>query len=390
MSRQRYVRDWRLPPGWRAQRDTGVLGDGGAPLFADPWDVLEPPGGEVTVAVLDPSAAPPTATGERRPPTLLLERRGLTRSTGRARGRLLRPPPVAPGQPVTPGHRTVTGPHGEVAMLSTRPWGAGTGPDVRVVAVVVPKWSRDAVVLTLTWDDESGMVELEQLAERLVQDLEILVEDPGEAPGEPGRDAKRARPAAGRTPSDEAFPPEDWVGTRRDGRPGAAAAQGTALVRRVFGTRTFGRATTAAWVALGVVLAAFALTSGWFRTLVLLLVVLVVVLLPVLLAWRSWTVVHGALTDGRGWSSPLPDSGQATGLLHYLVAAALLGAIALGSTVGSGAAPWYLTVAAWVDVLAHALLVLLEAGRNLAPRARERWEARRAGARLGGSPRDLG
>jgi hypothetical protein len=162
----------------------------------------------------------------------------------------------------------------------------------------------------------------------------------------------------------------------------------TALVRRAFGTRRFGRATAAAWVALGVVIATFALTAGSLRTLQLLLVVLVAVVLPVLLAWRSWTVVHGVLTDGRGWTAPLPDGGQASGLLHYLVVAALLGAIALGATVGSGAAPWYLTVAAWGDVVAHAVLVVLEAGRSLAPRVRARWEARRV--RSGGAPGDLG
>jgi hypothetical protein len=399
------VRDWRLPPGWRAQRDLSVFGDGGAPLFADPWEVLEPPGGEVTVAVLDPSAAPTAATGaaeglgatgglgaavgaHRRPPTLLLERRSLARTTGKARGRMQSPPPVEPGQPVRPVHRTVSSPHGPVALLSTRPWDAGTGPDVRVVAVVVPKWSRDAVVLTLTWDDESGMAELERLAERLVQDLEIVVEAPAEAPGKPGPRGGGRRPGAARAPSGEAFPPGDWVGTRLGGTPGALAERLTLLVRRGFGTRTFGRATTAAWVTLGVVLAAFALTGGSLRTVLLVLVVLVAVLVPVLLAWRSWTVVHGVLTDGRGWSSPLPDSGQASGLLHYLVAAALLGAIALGPTIGGGAAPWYLTVAAWVDVVAHALLVVLEAGRGLAPRVRARWEARRV--RSGGSPGDLG
>ncbi|GAA4286230.1 hypothetical protein [Georgenia daeguensis] len=400
MSRSRYVRDWRLPPGWRPQRDAGVFGDGGAPLFADPWDVLEPPGGEVTVAVLDPTAAPdpapadpaapaaavpaPAVGAHRRPPTLLVERRGLTRPTGKARGRLESPPPVEPGQPVTPGHRTVSSPHGPVALLSTRPW-AGTGPDVRVVAVVVPKWSRDAVVLTLTWDDESGMAELERLAERLVQDLEIVVEAPGEHPRRPGTRGGSRRPAAAGARAGEVFPPADWVGTRLGGTPGALAGKLTALVLRVFGTRTFGRATAAAWAGLVVVLAAFALTNGSLRTLLLLPGVLVAVLLPVLLAWRSWTVVHGVMTDGRGWSSPLPDSGQASGLLHYLVAAALLGAIALGPTIGSGAAPWYLTVAAWVDVVAHTILLVLEAGRGLAPRAGAWWEARRARS---GAPRD--
>ncbi|MCK6209425.1 hypothetical protein KZX45_02575 [Georgenia sp. EYE_87] len=404
MSRSGYVRDWRLPPGWRAQRDTSVLGDGGPPLFADPWGVLEPPGGDVTVAVLDPSAAPTSAgptggtspTGglaagvgaHRRPPTLLLERRALSRATGRARARLQSPPPVEPGQPVSPGHRTVDSPHGPVALLSTRTWDAGTGPDVRVVAVVVPRWSRDAVVLTLTWDDESGMAGLERLAERLVQDLEIVVEGPAEAPGEP-RARGGARTSGGsRAPSGEAFPPQDWVGTRLGGTAGAVAGRLTTTVRRAFGPRRFGRATAAAWVALGGAVAALALTGGPLRTLLLALVALVAVLLPVLLAWRSWTVVHGVLTDARGWSSPLPDGGQASGLLHYLVAAALLGAVDLGPTIGSGAAPWYLTAAAWVDVVAHGALVVLEAGRALAPRLRARREARRA--RSGGPPDDLG
>ena len=413
MSRSRYVRDWRLPPGWSAQRDLSVFGDGGAPIFADPWDVLEPPGGEVTVAVLDPSSAAAGTLGaagttdalgtpgglgapgggaavgaHRRPPTLLLERRALTRSPGKARGRLQSPPPAEAGQPVRPGHRTVTSPHGPVALLSTRPWDAGTGPDVRVVAVVIPKWSRDAVVLTLTWDDESGMAQLERLAERLVQDLEIVLDDPAEVPGRPEPREGVRRPGAARATSGEAFPPADWVGTRLGGTPGVAAEHLTAVVRRAFGTRTFGRATATAWVALVVVLAVLGLTGGALRTLLLLLVVLVAVLLPVLLAWRSWTVVHGVVTDGRGWSTPLPDSGQASGLVPYLVAAALLRGIALGPTIGSGAAPWYLAVAAWGDVVAHALLVVLEAGRGLAPRVRVRWEARRA--RSGGPRGDLG
>lgn len=381
MARPRYVRDWRLPPGWRAQRDTGVFGDGGAPLFDDPWGVLEPPGGEVSVAVLEPEALAPALPhgrrpGERRPPTLLLERRALTLSPGKARKLLRAAPPAAPGEPVRPGHRTVTGHHGLVAMLSTRPWDSGTGPDVRVVAVVVPKWSKDAVVLTLTWDDEAGMAELERLAERVVAELQIVTEEVAETPPKPGKGKAGRRRSGTRPRVGAAFPPPDWVGTRLRGRPGRAAAWLTGLVRRLLGTRSFRRATRVTWVAFGTVIGAYALTDGWFQDLVLLLVVAVTVLLPALLAWRAWTVIHGLLTDGRGWTSPLPDSEEPRDLVQYLPVAALLGALVLGPTVGSGAAPWHLVVAVWLGLLAHAVLIVLECGRGPALRLRARWDAR--------------
>jgi len=381
MARPRYVRDWRLPPGWHAQRDTSVFGDGGPPLFEDPWGVLEPPGGEVSVAVLDTDALAPALphgrrAGERRAPTLLLERRALRQSTGKARKQLRSAPPVAPGQPIPPGHRTVTGPHGEVALLSTRPWDAGTGPDVRVVAVVVPKWSKDAVVLTLTWDDEAGMAELEQLAERLVEQLEIVTEEPAEAPRQPGKNPGGRRRSGSRPRVGAAFPPPDWVGTRLGGAPGEAAAWLTRAVLKIFGTRSFRRATWITWVAFGVTIGAFMLNDGRLLQIVLLPVVTAVALVPVLLAWRAWTVLHGLLTDGRGWQSPLPDSDQPRDLVQYLPVAVLLGAIVLGPTIGSGAAPWHLVAAAWIDVVAHVVLVALENARGLALRVRARREAR--------------
>ncbi|PFG41291.1 hypothetical protein ATJ97_3839 [Georgenia soli] len=384
MARPRYVRDWRLPPGWRAQRDTSVFGDGGAPLFDDPWDVLDPPGGEVSVAVLEPEALAPALPhgrrpGERRPPTLLLERRALTQTPGKVRKLLRTAPPVAPGLPVRPGHRTVTSGHGQVAMLSTRPWDAGTGPDVRVVAVVVPKWSRDAVVLTLTWDDEAGMAELERLAERVVEELQIVTEEVAETPRKPAKSSARRRRSGARPRVGAVYPPPDWVGTRLGGRPGDAAAWLTRAVRRLFGPRSFRRATRFTWVAFGVTVGALMLTEGRLLQVALLPVVAAVVLLPVLLAWRAWTVVHGLLTDGRGWSAPLPDSDEPRDLVQYLPVALLLGAIVLGPTVGTGAAPWHLVLAAWVDVLAHAVLLVLECGRGPALRLRARWDARQPG-----------
>nr|KEP23448.1 hypothetical protein DA06_08505 [Georgenia sp. SUBG003] len=285
-------------------------------------------------------------------------------------------PPSAPGQGARPDHRVVTSPHGQVALLSTRPWDARTGPDVRVVAVVVPKWSKDAVVLTLTWDDESGTTELGRLAERLVAELEIVTEEPAQAAGRAGKEPDRRRRSGARPLLGAAFPPPDWVGTRLGGRTGEVAARLTRVVLGLLGSRSFRRATRVSWVAFGVTVGTFLLTGGRLQEVVLLPVVVTVAALPVMLAWRAWTVVHGLLTDGRGWTHPLPDNDQPRDLVQYLAVAALLGALVLGPTVGSGAAPLHLVLAACVDVVAHVALVVLEAGRGVAPRLRARWEAR--------------
>ncbi|MPV37960.1 hypothetical protein [Georgenia subflava] len=382
MAAARPLRDWHLPPGlgWTPQRDVTVFGHDGPPLLVDPWEVLEAPGGPVGVAVLTTPPADVAAadTPDRHRPTLLVERRALAVTAGRARTRLAQPPPAEPGQPVLPRHRVVGSPHGPVTLLSTRPWGGRTGPDVRVVAVVVPSGSADALVLTLTWDDEHGLDVLESLAERLVAGLEVEL-GPARAPGtsRSGRSPGASRAGAARADRSfgQPFPPPGWVGTRAGGTWERAATRLTAVARRLFGPRRFRRATVTAWVAVALLVGVIA--AGWDGVGVVLILAAFALCLamPALLVWRAWTVAHGLVTDPAHYDpSQLPGTARSRGLVAYLVAAAALGGLVLATALDG--APWWYVAAGWYYLAAHVVLVVLETGLGLAPAVRDRLARR--------------
>ncbi|MFC7405985.1 hypothetical protein [Georgenia alba] len=361
------VRDWRLPAAWEAQQSTDVFGDGGPPLFVDAWDVMAPPGGAVTVAVCTEEM--PGGTPDRRPPTLLLERRALRVSAAEARRRLADPRRADPGMSSGPSHRVVEGRYGPVAVLCSRPWGMSSGPDVRVVAVVVPAGSRDAVVLTFTWDDEHGMEGLEALAARTLDGLELVLE---QHPGEPGP----GRAGAPRGHGAE-FPPQHWVGTWNAGLPGRVAARVTAAVRLVLGGTGFARACWLTWLLLAVAALAPLFLAGTPAAGIALGAVAVLgSVLPLLLAWRSWTLLHGLVTDvGSVPEARPPDAlTRPTGLWYYLATALLLAVVVHGSILSSTHVRDVGALVVWVVV--HVALVAAECGRDLAPWLRQRLAAR--------------
>ncbi|GAA4432700.1 hypothetical protein GCM10023169_38750 [Georgenia halophila] len=379
------VRDWHLPADWAAQEDLAVFGAAGPPLFQDDSGTLAAPGGPVTVAVHTEELHGSQASGTkvpgtrsaghqmsvdrtvRRPPTLLVERRALNVDGAYARDVLARARPGTAGVDARPTRRVVRSRYGPVTLLLSRPWGARTGPDVRVVAVIVPDGAKDAVVLTFTWDDEGGMASLEALVMRTVQQLELVIEEEDAAP------SGAAQVTESVAEHGAAFPPSEWVGTWNRGKPGTVAAWLTALVRRLFGTARFGRPSFVVWILLAVMIAAVWALAGTVAGQVVLGVVLVATwVLPLLLTWRSWTLLHGLVTDPRDYTAT-PQANARTSVWLYVATAAVLGVILFASVRSGNHLRNEGTLVLWV--LAHVLLVLLEHARAHARRFRARLAA---------------
>ncbi|ROR74098.1 hypothetical protein [Bogoriella caseilytica] len=386
------LRDWTLPQPWVASQDLGILGKSPG-FFEDSLGVLAEPGGAVSVAVHDgPLPESIAAVAQRRarhrpPPTVLIERRALRC-----------PPPVAlrrwreaAGESEASGRpasglssprevRMATAGVYQVALVRTRPWLAA-GPGVRVSAVLIMDGVRDALVLTMTWDDEDGMEALDALAIRTVQQLGLQIDPPPEMAAEllahaPGRQAGRI--------------PRQWNGVSTPARAGApalrAVTQGlSAGVRGVFGDR-FVIPCLLVWVLGVTVLVAQVLAAGTaVASVVATSVLIAACVLPYLLAWRAWTILHGLVTDPVDRTMRLPAQRmRPTGLWYYLATAAILGAALFVSMVGGlmGALPIRQGAALVAWTAGHVLLVALEHLRPGTPRLR-RWWQQRASARLG-------